>query len=95
MTTTNKTTLARKATLALGALVISTMTVTGAAQAKSKINVHLDFSLHGLHGVHVGYGPTYGYGPYGNPCWKYWKKYKKTGKYYWKVKFKKCKMYYY
>ena len=97
MTTSNTTTLTRKIALGLGAIVVSTMTLAGAADAKSNFNVHLDFGGGGLHGVHFGhgYGPYYGSGWGGPNCWWYLKKYKKTGKFFWKKKFWKCKAKYY
>ncbi len=97
MTTSTKSALIRKLTLAAGALVVSTMTLASAADAKSNFTIHLGFGGYGgwgggYHGPVYGYGPGYGY--YGPNCHKYWKKYKFTGKYYWKKKFYKCKAMY-
>jgi len=98
MTTSTKTALIRKLTLAAGALVVSTMTLASAADAKSNFTIQLGFGGH--HGYYGGWehghGHGYGYGyGYGGPnCYKYWKKYKYTGKYYWKKKFYKCKAMY-
>ena len=97
MTTLNNTTLTRKIALGLGAIVVSTMTLSGAAEAKSKIHVDLHFGG-GYSGVYFGPGYGYGYGPgygWGGPnCYKYLKMYKKTGKWFWKKKFHKCKAIY-
>lgn len=98
MTTLNTTTLTRKIALGLGAIVVSTMTLAGAAEAKSNFHIDLHFGGPGYSGIY--YGPGYGYGPgfgyvYGGPnCGKYWNKYLKTGKKYWKKKFNKCKAIY-
>ena len=96
MTASIKTSLVRKLTLAAGALVVSTMTLAGAADAKSNITVHFGFGGWGggYYGPVYGYGYGPGYGYYGPNCYKYWKKYKITGKYYWKKKFYKCKAIY-
>ena len=91
MTNSTKSTLTRKVALGLGAIVISTMTLASAADAKPKFHIDLHFGG----GYHGGYwGPGWGPGWGGPNCWWYLKKYKKTGKWYWKKKFYKCKAIY-
>lgn len=98
MTNSIKTSLTRKLTLVAGALVVSTMTLAGAAEAKSNFHIDLHFGgpgyVGGYWGSGWGYGPGYGYGYYGPNCYKFLKKYKITGKYYWKKKFYTCKALY-
>jgi len=94
MSTSTKNTLIRKVTLGLGAIVISTMTLAGAANAKPNFTIHLGFGGPGYVGGYWGPGYGYGYGYLGPNCYKYWKKYKITGKWYWKNKFYKCKAMY-
>jgi len=92
-----KTTLIRKVALGIGAIAISTMTLAGAANAKSNFTIHLGFGGPGYIGGYwgPGYGYGYGYGPWGGTnCHWYLKKYYKTGKWYWKKKFYKCKAMY-
>ena len=63
-----------------------------ASTAEAKSNIYLQL---GFGSGWVGAGPGWGYGPgMGNPCWYYWKKYKKTGSGYWKMKYNKCMWYY-
>ena len=99
MTTSIKTSLIRKLTLGAGAILISTMTLAGAADAKTNFHINLDFGGHGgwgggYYAPVYDYGPGYGFGYYGPNCHKYWKKYKITGKWYWKNKFYKCQAMY-
>ena len=92
MTKLNKTTLSRKIALGLGAIVVSTMTLVGAAEAKSKIHVDLHFGTGGFSGISFGNG-YFGNGYYGNGwnyCDKYWLKFQNTGKYKYKKKYMKC-----
>jgi hypothetical protein len=69
MTTLNNTTLTRKIALGLGAIVVSTMTLAGAAEAKSNFHIDLHFGAPGYSGVTFGNG-FYGNGFYGN-SWNY------------------------
>ena len=79
MTSVMTKTLARKITLALGALVVSTMTLASANQAHAGVKIYL------------GSGWNHGWvGPGFNYCNKYWWKYQKTGKFYFKKKYMKC-----
>ncbi len=87
MTTLSKTTLSRKIALGLGALVVSTMTLAGAAQAKSNFQIDLHFGSGGFSGVTFGTG---NFGPGWNYCDKYWFKYEQTGKFKYKKKYMKC-----
>ena len=92
MSTLNKTTLSRKIALGLGAIVVSTMTLAGAAEAKSNFHIDLHFGGPGYSGVTFGNG-FYGNGYYGNGfnyCDKYLWKYNKTGKFKYKKKYMKC-----
>ena len=73
MTTLNKTTLTRKIALGLGAIVVSTMTLAGAAEAKKTNRPHTQGG--GWTGVQMPWGPGYGSG-----CAKYKKLYFLTGK---------------
>ncbi len=95
MTTLNKTTLTRKIALGIGAIVVSTMTLAGVADAKTKFNIDVHIGG-GYFGPGYGHGPGYGYGyGWGGPnCYQYWKLYKMTHKWYWKKKFYKCKAIY-
>lgn len=81
MTTVNKTSLTRKVTLALGAIIVSTMSIAGANQAQAKVHVDLHFGGWG--------GPSY-INPGFNNCNKYWWKYKNTGNFWYKKKYMKC-----
>ena len=84
MKTSTRSTLARKAVLALGAAVIATAATMGAAQAKPAFG----FSLHlGGHAPHVGF---YYDAPHYSPCHWLKKKAYKTGSPYWWKKYKKC-----
>lgn len=80
----------KKITLGLAAATVAAMTFAGAAQAKPKVHLHLSFGAYGPAFGIASHYPGYGWA---GPCKWYLKKYKKTGKYYWKKKFKKC-MYY-
>ena len=97
MTTLITTSLKRKIALALGAIVVSTMTLAGAAQAKSNFHIDLHFGAPGYSGITFGngyYGNSYyGNGYFGNGwnyCDKYLWKYNKTGKFKYKKKYMKC-----
>jgi len=84
----------RNALIATSAVVISATALTGAAEAKPK-HFHLHLSGGGF-GVYVGQGGYYG-GPYytGNPCRWLKRKAKKTGKFIWWKRYKKCMYSYY
>ncbi len=87
MTKLNQTSLSRKIALALGALVVSTMTLAGAAEAKSNIQIDLHFGNGGFSGISFGNGFV---GNGWNYCDKYWWKFEKTGKFKYKKKYMKC-----
>ncbi len=91
MNISTKTTLIRKVALALGAIAISTMTLAGAADAKPKFNIELNFGGGGYYAGHGPHGSGFSYGWSGPSCSYYWKKYKKTGKWYWKKMYYQCK----
>jgi len=78
MTMKPTTSFSRKITLALGALVVSTMSIVGASQANAGVKIYL--------GTGWGGGPALG----GNICDFYWYKYKKTGKFKYKKKYFEC-----
>lgn len=78
--TASKNTLGRIFALALGAAVLSGMTIAAPAPAQAKSKFDIDISIGG------GFGGGWG----GNPCGWYLHKYFKTGSYYWKKKYKKC-----
>ncbi len=90
MTKSYVNTLTRKAVLGLSAIVISTMSLVGAADAKPKFNFEIQIGSGGwaAPGIVVGSG-------WANPCWWYKKKYDKTGKLKWKTKYDECMWYYY
>jgi hypothetical protein len=92
MTKLNKTTLSRKIALALGALVVSSMTLAGAAEAKSNFQIELNFGNGGFSGVTFGTGNIGNgwVGPGWNYCDKYWFKFQNTGKFKYKKKYMKC-----
>lgn len=71
--------LARKVTLTLGALIVSTMTIASANQAQAGVKIYLG----------TGWGGGW-VGPGFNYCNKYWWKYEKTGKFKYKKKYMKC-----
>lgn len=85
MTTSNTTSLARKVTLALGAIVVSTVAVASASQAQAGVKVYLGWGG-GHHWSHQGHG----HGHWGPSCYYFKKKWHKTGKFYWKKKYFKC-----
>lgn len=89
MINSTKTSMKRKLTLLTGALVVSTMTLAGAAEAKSNIHIDLNFghSGYGYSGITFGHGF---FGPSWNYCDKYLWKYEKTGKFKYKKKYMKC-----
>ncbi|GBE43640.1 hypothetical protein BMS3Bbin10_01720 [bacterium BMS3Bbin10] len=94
MSTSTNTGLIRKIALALGAIAISTMTLAGAADAKPKFNIQLSFGGGGYYGGYAGHGGHGSFSIYswgGPSCSYYWKKYKKTGKWFWKNKYYQCK----
>ena len=88
MKTLNRSTLARKAVLALGAAVIATTATMGAAQAKPSFGFSLKFG----HSPYVGF---YYDAPYHSPCYWLKKKAYKTGSPHWWKKYKKCMWKYY
>lgn len=92
MTTANTKSILKKASLALAAAAIATMTVQGTAQAKSSFSLHI-----GAPGVFWGPGPVYGYGHWGhyNPC-RHWKrKFHRTGRIKYLKRYKRCMWRYY
>jgi hypothetical protein len=92
MTKFNNTTVTRKIALMLGALVVSSMTLAGAVEAKSKIHIDLNFGTNGFSGISFGNGYI-GNGFVGNGwnyCDKYWFNFQTTGKFKYKNKYMKC-----